>query len=98
MNNFLYILIGLAALILHIILSKKENKFLGLIIPSLNLLLSVLAVCGFILFNGVGGHYHMDTIVGGISIFISYNLYTVVLLVIYFSCRKKLNKNNELKK
>lgn len=92
MLNIIPAIIGVVCLVLHIILSKKENKFLGLILPTINVLFSINAVVGFAMFNGVT---NTDATLECISIFFMYNISTIILLCIYYSCRKKLNKNNE---
>ena len=46
MEGLISLIIGIGLLILHIILSKKENKFLGLILPAINIVCSIFAVIG----------------------------------------------------
>lgn len=89
------LVIGIAILMLHIFLSKKENKYLGLIIPSIYVLLSILTCVGAAMFIGV---IDADTIVQSVIIFITYNIPTLIFMAIYFSCRKKVNKISELDK
>jgi len=57
----LAVIIG--TIILQIHLSKKENKWLGLILPALSLLLSLSVLLGFLLFTPVTGS--ISTMVDG---------------------------------
>ena len=84
---FIIFLIGVICL--QIFLSKKENKWLGLILPSLNLLFSVL-----ISLLVVG---ESDSVIWQVFIaFLQINISTIILLIIYASCRDKVAKKNEL--
>ena len=98
MKSFITVLIGVALIILHIYLSKKENRLLGLIVPGINVLFSINAVFGFAMFNIVGDIATIEVVVQCIYIFLMYNVSTLILLSIYFSCRKKLNKHKEIDK
>lgn len=98
MNAFITVLIGVALIILHIYLSKKENKLLGLILPGINILFSLNAVLGFALFNIIGDMTTIEVVIQCVYIFLMYNVSTLILLSIYFSCRKKLNKHKEINK
>ena len=104
MEGLISLIIGIGLLILHIILSKKENKFLGLILPAINIVCSIFAVIGATTFSTMldgqfnTGQFNLDVIIQGIAIFVSYNISTIILLGIYFVCRKKINKNKEIDK
>jgi hypothetical protein len=87
---------------LQIILSKKENKWLGLILPGLTLLVSIVAVLNVPIYslesmslNGevvqetVQHNKIGDTIVHMVTIFLTYNIPTVIMLAIYTKFRKK---------
>lgn len=95
MKSFIMLIIGVAILVLHIFLSKRENKLLGLIVPAINILFSLNAVAAYALYNG---RMNVEVIIQCIVIFITYNIYTLILLAIYWSCRKKVNKNREIDK
>jgi len=91
------ILIGIAAL--QIFLSKKENKWLGLILPAINVLFSVIAFLGMV--SGMafyGGESLGQIIIMILSVFIMFNIPTFILLAIYAACREKLKKNREIDK
>ena len=115
---------GIGGIFLQIFLSKKENKWLGLILPILTLCISLTAVLSMAAFNNehktttrtifqdgrVVEEITEDTvrkpsyaagagIIGAAAlIFITYNIPTVVLLVIYAACRSGIKKNAELNK
>lgn len=83
-------------IMLQIFLSKQENKLLGLILPIINIIFSIIAA--------LGSAFYENTLITGIIIthniivFLTYNISTIILIVIYFVCRKKLKKNKELDK
>ena len=54
MTNFIAAIILLILIVLlQIFLSKNKNKFLGLILPGINILYSLLAVFGFIGYENI---------------------------------------------
>lgn len=92
----LILLIASLLIYLQIFLSKKENKFLGLILPAMNFLLSFFAVLAF---------YAYDPNAQGIQVFVSLaiamfvaNIPTIILLAIYFGVREKIKINHEIEK
>lgn len=72
-------LIGIVVLILQIYLSKKESKFLGLILPVFNFLISVLLMC------------NTTALYIGVITFGVCNIFTLILLFIYSNYRKHKN-------
>lgn len=78
---FLGFLIGIAAL--QVFLSKKPNKQLGLILPSVNFIFSVIAVMGMTFRGKVP---IIQTVTQVAFIFLACNVPTVLLLAIYFAC------------
>ncbi len=114
---FLVIVTGIIAL--QIFLSKKQNKWLGLILPFICLIFSILAVSGITTFstftvteqfvseNGEVVNNVISTadkgeiisiIITAISVFLLYNIPTVILLAIYYACRENLKRKKELEK
>lgn len=95
MKSLIMLMIGVAILVLHIFLSKRDNKLLGLIVPIINILFSLNAVLAVAVYNEITNN---NVIIQCIVVFIIYNIYTLILLGIYWSCRKKLNKSKEIDK
>lgn len=95
-NNTLILLIFLiGTMVLQIYLSKRENKWLGLIMPAINVFFSIFAALGM--------HFYLNESLGKIvisilSVLLVYNIPTFILLVIYFACREKRKKNKEIEK
>jgi len=83
-NIVVLVFIGLLACALQIFLSLQKNKWLGLIIPILNALVSILFVINALSF--------LDAIKG----FLLTSIFTGINLIIYFICRNYL-KNKTLK-
>ncbi|MBS4176967.1 hypothetical protein [Lederbergia citrea] len=99
------------AIFLQIFLSKKENKWPGLVLPAITLFFSILAVLGLtfympatlteqsfkIILNAVQIP-KVATLLAAIYIVILYNIPTAILLGIYYTCRDKLKRNREIEK
>lgn len=126
MFNLLILLLILGGVIwLQIYFSKQENKWLGLILPIISFLFSIMIVLSISAFwtltdeettetvsemtnevivtentfmNQVEDSNTIQMIAIIISIFLLSNIPTVILLLIYFGERKKLNKRIELEK
>lgn len=93
------ILIGLA--FLQVFLSKKESKWLGLILPGCSIFLSLTAVFGFSFLTIAGTRVYFIAI----AIFVIFNIPTLIYLAIYKYVRTNTNstsgtskKNQEIQK
>lgn len=105
---FLIIIVGIVAL--QIFMSKKQNKWLGLILPAISVLFSLMAVLGFVSFTTILTEQSGKTILNAVQIpkvstlltalyiFVLYNIPTAILLGIYYACREKIKKNKEMEK
>lgn len=71
-------------LCLQVFLSGKENKFLGLILPTFSILFSLV----FLL--------NATTFSIGMIAFITANIPTVILLLIYLNQRRKIKSKNDI--
>lgn len=81
-----YLIFLLVLLFLQIFLSKKENKWLGLILPIIFFTLSILAALG------------TPLIKSSIANFLFWNIPTAILLTIYASCRGNKKHKKDLEK
>src|SRR2546423_1639749 len=91
------ILIGLILLagiiILQIFLSKRENKWLGFILPAISFLISII----FIMALPVTPNDSTASIIMQlVSMFLLSNIPTVILLAIYFAFREKWKKKKQI--
>ncbi len=87
----LILLVG--GVFLQIFLSKKKNKWFGLILPAITFLYSLLMIFSLVTYAGMsGGEVFM--LIGSTSL-IS-NIPTIVLLGIYFACREKIKVRSQL--
>jgi uncharacterized membrane protein YoaK (UPF0700 family) len=99
MAGFLYLfcvmlfLVGIV--LLQIFLSKRENKWLGLIFPMISFMFSILAVLGYAFY---ANQSTVDGIFQLVMILLLWNTPTISLLAIYFACREKYKKKNGLDK
>lgn len=77
----LFILIIVLSIYLQLILSKKENNILGLILPFMTILNSLLYFL------------QATSFWAGVKAFIITNIFTIILLFIYIKCKKGIKKN-----
>ena len=87
MRLIILILILAAIIGLQIFLSKRENKWWGLILPILSFLFAVLIVPLNMMVPTTG--VHMSYILTLILAFVIYNIPTIIFGIIYVICRKK---------
>ena len=99
---------------LQFFLSRKPNRWLGLILPLISFLFSLQALLGIAAYSTImenGTSYTTEDVVvppekkdtgqliaTAVSVFIEYNIPTVILLGIYAGCRSRRKKNMELEK
>ncbi|MGZ9586520.1 hypothetical protein [Paenibacillus marinisediminis] len=107
----LLLIIITGAIFLQIFLSKKDYKWLGLILPTITLFFSIMAVLGLTFympsilteqsFKTILNTVQIPkvaTLISALYIFILYNIPTAILFGIYYVCREKLKKNREIDK
>lgn len=89
------LLIFAAIIALQLFLSKKENKWLGLILPAIFLIYGILMVLNIAVPDGMSGWDIFSLLAPTFSLT---NIPTFILLGIYFACREKIKRNDELQK
>jgi biotin transporter BioY len=99
MEGFLYLFCVMVFLVgivlLQIFLSKRENKWLGLIFPMISFMFSILVVLSMAVYaNQSTG----ERIFQLITMLLLGNIPTISLLVIYFACREKFKKKKGIDK
>lgn len=78
--------------VLQVFLSRRENRWPGLLLPLLTFLYSLVMVCSVTAYEGgVPWGPILASLISG-------NLPTAVLLVIYFACREKFRRRSEVDK
>lgn len=89
---FLIIFVG--AIALQVFLSKRESKFLGLILPIISVLNSLIIVLN------IAGDAMTKTqiLIALVSAFLIANIPTIILMAIYFGIREKMKIKAELDK
>lgn len=118
-NTLVLLILLIGIVFLQIFLSKKRNKWLGLILPIICLMFSILVVVQIPAYTITSVSYQTTDESGNvieqgenqvstavlpdiamqiISIFVLYNIPTVILMGIYIGCREKQKKNQELEK
>lgn len=93
-KGLLFVLILLVGgIFLQIFLSKKKSKWLGLILPAITFLYSVLLLLNLAALEGMSGGEIFMLVA---STFLISNIPTIILMVIYFACREKIKTNDQL--
>lgn len=96
-NSLVFLLISLGffivIILLQIYLSKRESKWLGLVLPAISFFFSIIGV--LFVPESVSTTY---IIIGSIIVFLLLNIPTIILIAIYFACRKKIKRNKEIDK
>ena len=90
MRIIIFLVILAAIVLLQIYLSKRENKWLGLILPIIVFLFALLVVPLNTIAPATG--IDMDFVTNLVLAFAVYNVPTVVFMIIYILCRKSKNK------
>ncbi len=91
----LFLIIFAGAIALQVFLSKKQNKFIGLILPTIALLFSLIMVLNVVFEETMTNWQVFFTL---FSTFFIGNIPTIILLAIYFGIREKLKIESELDK
>ena len=78
--------------VLQVFLSRRENRWPGLLLPLLTFLYSLVMVCSVTAYEGGIPRGPI------LASFVLGNIPTAVLLVIYFACREKFRRRSELDK
>ena len=103
------LLVFIGSVVLQIFMSKSQSKWLGLLLPAISLLFSIIAVLGLVSFTilteesgktilNVVQIPKLADLLTALYVFVLYNIPTAILLGIYYACREKTNKNRELEK
>ena len=92
-KTIITLLFLVAITLLQIVLSKRESKWSGLIIPIISFALSILWILGIPYYLSLSG-----LIFKVILVFIIANIPTAIFLIIYFICHKNVKKINEIDK
>mgnify|MGYP000853322012 FL=1 len=94
-KTFILIVIFAVVIALQLFLSKKENKWLGLILPAIFFIYSLLMVFNISVHESMTAWDIFSMIA---SVFLLTNIPTIILLGIYVACREKIKRNAELNK
>ena len=94
-NLIILLLVLIGIVLLQIFLAKRESRWLGLILPAINVFISLITVFGLTFYaNESSGQMVMAIL----PILLLYNIPTLILLAIYFACREKLRNIKEIEK
>lgn len=103
------LLVSVGAIALEVYLSRRESKVPGLVLPAITfsgelfILLNVVTnvVMTSVADNAVGGVDSYDvfvTVLNTVLTLLVISMPTIVLLVIYFLCRRGLNRKKQIEK
>ena len=90
----LFLIIFVGAIALQVFLSKRQSKFLGLILPIFSVLNSLIIVLN------IAGDAITKTqiLIALVSAFLIGNIPTIILMAIYFGVREKMKIESEFDK
>nr|WP_311444773.1 hypothetical protein [Ezakiella coagulans] len=90
----LFLIIFVGAIALQVFLSKRQSKFLGLTLPIISVLNSLIIVLN------IAGDAMTKTqiLIALVSAFLIGNIPTIILMAIYFGIREKMKIKAELDK
>lgn len=91
----LFFIVVAGAIALQVFLSKKQNKFIGLILPTITLLYSLIMVLNVVFEETMTNWKVFFTL---FSTFFIGNIPKIILLAIYFGIREKMKIESELDK
>lgn len=91
----LFLLICAAIISLEVYLSKKESKYLGLILPVISLIFALMIIPGVAAFDSFS---RVENYIGLFVAFLVANIPTIILVFIYLGIREKKNMKKELDK
>lgn len=92
--TFMLLFLWVAPLILEVFLARTRSKILGLILPGLSFIVSLIGVLNI----AAVGQSIMQNIFVLMMTFLMGNIMTVILLVIYFLCRRRMYRQHQLDK
>lgn len=89
------LILTVGAVILQIFLSKKQNKWYGLILPIITFLFSLIYPLNMLVpFDGVTWGFIAQMLI----VWLIANISTIILVVIYLACRENLRRKDRLDK
>ena len=89
----IFILFCAVVAALQVWLSEKENKYLGLVLPLITFIITLLFPL-----NMLGTGTLMADLFRVMLVWLIANIPTIILLIIYYICRGKQRKNKQLDK
>lgn len=97
MTNILFFVVVflVGGTLFQIFLSKRQSKWLGLILPGITFLYSLVMVLGIAVYDGMGS-WDIVVLVG--TTFLLSNIPTIILLGIYLGCREKIKRLTQIEK
>ncbi|MCD7830155.1 MAG: hypothetical protein LUG58_06935 [Clostridiales bacterium] len=87
-----FLVLPIGTIVLQIFLSRMESRVPGLILPGLNLVVSVLTVLLMVAYVGSLA----EVIATILSTLLLFNIPTIILLLIYSVCRRKYRRQNQM--
>ena len=94
MTFLFFIVLPIGLCVLEIFLSRM-NKYIGLILPAITFIYSLIALLSFAIFDGATTG---EIVVSMLTTFLGTNLPTLILLGIYFLCRENMRHKRQLDK
>jgi hypothetical protein len=84
------VIILVALSVIEIFLSKNKVKWLGLILPLISFIFALVFGCGRVISDLEA---NIGIILKDFVLLFAFNIPTAIFLIIYFNCRKKIDKS-----
>jgi hypothetical protein len=91
----IFVLLLAGIVMLQIFLSKKDNKWLGLLLPAIFLIFALLGAANAAA-DPAGTPFQNALSV--FSVFLLYSIPSLILLAIYAACREKIKKKRDIER
>ena len=95
MRVWIIFLVFVGAVLLQIFLSKRDSKWLGLILPVIAFCISLVYMLNL---AAPSGEVTADFVLQVVLVFVLTNIPTVLLIGIYCACREKVRRKKEMEK
>lgn len=89
----IFVLLLAGIVMLQIFLSKRDNKWLGLLLPAICLIFALLGAAN-VAADPAGTPFQNGLSV--FSVFLLYSIPSLILLAIYAACREKIKKKKDI--
>jgi Na+-translocating ferredoxin:NAD+ oxidoreductase RnfA subunit len=89
----IFVLLLAGIVVLQIFLSKRVNRWLGLLLPAVSVIFALLGAANVVVDPAVTPFQNALSV---FSVFLLYSIPSLILLAIYAACREKIKKKKDI--